>query len=170
MQQSRICILVVLQEMPFCVTISFVFIVFSVLISFMKIELFRLQTWTKSLILCFIFSKSTENSVLPRMHARLCCIHMTLMFQTCTYTGTMYTHMYIPCCRNASSRKANCFHQWKVKFLLISHQNVKKTFWAKRQLKKQDMVKVAYFSFNSVSIEARFMITRFLFLFFSINC
>ena len=51
MQQSRIYILVVLQEMPFYVQISFVFIVFRSLIS--EVKLLWFQTWPKCLIVCF---------------------------------------------------------------------------------------------------------------------
>ena len=62
MQQSRVSILVVLYEIPFCVQISFVFcFCFRDLISFMKIELLWYQTWAKSLCVLPVPSIPTEN-------------------------------------------------------------------------------------------------------------
>ena len=79
LQSCRICILIVLQVMPFCVQISFVFNVLKCLIYFINIELLRHQTWTKSLFCVFIciVSKLTEKSILPKWQLRPCCIHMT---------------------------------------------------------------------------------------------
>ena len=58
------------------------FIDFSFLISFTKIELFWLQTWTKSWIVCFtfMFSNRQKTQFCPKMQIRLCCIHMMIHF------------------------------------------------------------------------------------------
>ena len=81
MLQSRICILVILQEMACRVFFLFCFlIVFRWLISFMKILLLSLQTRTESLIVYFLLevSKSTDNLILPKCQIRLYCIQMTI--------------------------------------------------------------------------------------------
>ena len=52
-QESRMCIFVILQEKPFYVLISFSIYCFVHFILLMKIKLLWLQTWIKFWIVCF---------------------------------------------------------------------------------------------------------------------
>ena len=56
------------------------FIVFRCLISFISVELLWVQAWSKALTCAFLptFLLSIENSILPKMQIRPCCIHMTI--------------------------------------------------------------------------------------------
>ena len=62
---------------------KFFFINLSFLIFFHKTEIFRLQAWTKSWIVCFhlYFPNQQKTKFLPKMHIRFRCTHMTIYFR-----------------------------------------------------------------------------------------
>ena len=54
------------------------FIVFRCFISIISIELLLVQAWSKACAFLPAFPLSTENSILPKMQIRPCCIHMMI--------------------------------------------------------------------------------------------
>ena len=75
MQQSCICILVILREMLSCVQIYFVF---RCHIIFYENKITSSSDPTKSwIVFSSVFSKSTENSILPKCQQQACCIQKT---------------------------------------------------------------------------------------------
>ena len=77
-QESRICIFIILQEKPFCILISFVIYSFLHLVLLIKIKLLWLQTSNKFWIVYFNlnFANQQKTQFCPKCQLQPSCSHI----------------------------------------------------------------------------------------------